>query len=113
MFSLTLVLYLASAAVIGVVAAFAAHNRKTGWKKSRMTLAEAVDCFYADLGLAAESTPPSPVRLVHVSEIPAALDPGEFSFQLMNLRSALGDSAMQPTETAAPNRPELVSVRSR
>ena len=80
---LTLSLYLSAGAVIGLLTALAFHNRRAGWKKSRTTLVEALEDFYSDLGLSVQPlTAPQP----------APSNPSDFSAQLVNLKSALGDA---------------------
>jgi hypothetical protein len=108
MISLTLCLYLCSGLVIGLLVLFSAHNRKTGWKKSRATLSEAIEEFYADLGLAARVNDSSQVRPVGIGE---ACDASEFSLQLVNLRSALGDSQGDSLRVSPEH--ELVPASSR
>ena len=71
MISLTLCLYASSVLTVGLLAAFAIHNQKSGWKKSRMSLHQ--DCRDSNV-----HTRPQDVR--------------GFSFQLINLRNALGES---------------------
>jgi hypothetical protein len=92
--SLTILLYLLSVAVIALLAVFAAHNHRSGWKKTRTTLTEALDDFYDDLGLNVRDTP---ARTTSVS-----LDPGSFSLQLANLQSALGEANSVTAAAAGP-----------
>jgi hypothetical protein len=100
--SLTICLYVTAGLVVGLLAAFAVHNRKVGWKKSRTTLAEALDDLYADLGLSDElmagpgRVEQHPARRHHWvtsrhEEI--LVDPNDFSDQLIRLKMALGESA--------------------
>jgi hypothetical protein len=90
--ALTVWLYISSGVVIGLLVAFAKHNRKVGWKKSRTTLSEALDDFYADLGFSVRA--PEPERSYIVTSRPAEpVDQGDFSDQLIRLKNALGDAA--------------------
>jgi hypothetical protein len=87
MSSLTLGLYSCSAVTIGLLVAFAARNRKAGWKKSRTSLDQALDDLYLDMGLGVNPG-------VHVDEKVSQppVDPGDFSMQLIKLRDGLGES---------------------
>jgi hypothetical protein len=81
-------IYLSAAGAIGVLAAFAAHNRKTGWKKTRPTFVDALSSFYMDLGLATDAhTPSAPVLRQTTTD-----EATDFSLQLLRLRTALGSS---------------------
>jgi hypothetical protein len=100
--SLTICLYVTAGLVIGLLAAFAVHNRKVGWKRPRATLAEALDDLYADLGLSDEPlagpvlVEPHPAERRHwVTSRPEEIlvDPNDFSDQLIRLKMALGESA--------------------
>lgn len=91
--SLTICLYVASGLVIGLLTAFAAHNRKVGWKKSRTSLAEALDDLYADLGLSVEPVEEERRHLVTAQRRVELVDPNDFSDQLIRLKLALGASA--------------------
>jgi hypothetical protein len=71
MISLTLCLYATSVLTVGLLAAFAVHNQKTGWKKSR--------------------TSPN-VEWCEPNVDSGSQDVRGFSFQLVNLRTALGES---------------------
>jgi hypothetical protein len=99
--SLTLWLYIASGVVIGLLAAFAAHNRRVGWKKTRTTLAEALDGLYADLGLSVEPGDSEPGRMTITRRTETAVDPADFSEQLTRLMKALGEAAARPNEVKA------------
>jgi hypothetical protein len=77
--------------------AFAVHNRKSGWKKSRVTLAEALNDLYADLGLSVEPAAAEPHEaerhhLVTSRREEVLVDPNDFSDQLIRLQLALGES---------------------
>jgi len=87
MISLTLGLYACSAVTIGLLIAFAAHNRKAGWKKSRTSLSQALDDLYEDFGLGV-----SPGVNVDEKVSQPAVDPGDFSMQLIKLRDGLGET---------------------
>jgi hypothetical protein len=101
--SLTIWLYVASGVVIGLLSAFAIHNRRSGWKKSRTTLAEALDDLYADLGLSVD-LPQEPERshLMVARREETPVDPSDFSDQLIRLTKALGEAAtVKPNEAMA------------
>jgi hypothetical protein len=91
--SLTIWLYVASGLVIGLLIAFAAHNRKVGWKRSRATLAEALDDLYADLGLSVKLVETERHHVVTTRREDVSVDPTDFSDQLIRLKRALGSSA--------------------
>ena len=116
MSSLTLYLYISSGVVIGLLAAFAAHNRKVGWKKSRTTLAEALDDFYEDLGLGTPVAGMEPQQPFITRKL-VQVDPADFSSQLIRLKGALGDStAVTPQESKVPEgvrEDQLVKVQVR
>jgi hypothetical protein len=112
--SLTIWLYASSVVVIGLLAAFAAHNRRVGWKKSRITLAEALDDLYADLGLSVE--PQQEVERNHVisaQRVGVAVDPTDFSDQLICLSKALGEAASVTPNEAKTGAAHMVPVQAR
>lgn len=76
----------AAIATIGMLALFARHNRKTGWRKERPSLEKALNLFYADSGMEAEEKAP----VAPQTNPAAALS---FSAQLVQLRNALGTTA--------------------
>jgi hypothetical protein len=91
--SLTIWLYVSSGVVIGLLSAFAIHNRRVGWKKSRTTLAEAMDDLYADLGLSVEPAQEAERNyIVMPRRVETGGDPSDFSDQLVRLTKALGES---------------------
>ena len=99
MSSLTIWLYVSSGLVIGLLSAFAIHNRRVGWKKSRTTLAEALDDLYADLGLAIEpSQEIEPSHTIVTKRVESAGDASDFSDQLIRLTKALGEASVKPGE---------------
>jgi hypothetical protein len=79
-------LYAAAFVTISMLALFARHNRKSGWRKLRPSVDKALDRFYADLGVPAEPQAPAVPAVV-------AEDALGFSRQLLDLRQALGNSA--------------------
>ena len=99
--SLTIWLYVSSGVVVGLLSAFAIHNRRVGWKKSRTTLAEAMDDLYLDLGLSVE--PPQETErnyTITPRRVEAGGDPSDFSDQLLRLTKALGEStSVKPIST--------------
>ncbi len=118
MTSLTLCLYVAAGAVIGMLTAFGLHNRRVGWKKSRTTLAEALDDLYADLGLSVAKAEVAPTHFISPRREELPVDAADFSDQLLRLKIALGDvGAVSPREGGLPeNRVrerEMVSVQTR
>jgi cell division protein FtsW (lipid II flippase) len=92
MISLTLYLYASSVLTVGLLAAFAVHNQKSGWKKSRI----------------------SPYQDRRASSLKTSVQDVEgFSFQLINLRNALGNSAgvmVGASQSNGENEAELVAV---
>jgi hypothetical protein len=118
--SVTIWLYISSGLVIGLLSAFAVHNRRVGWKKSRTTLTEALDDFYADLGLSVGPAEQEDIKRMVVSRrVEAKVDPTDFSDQLLRLTTALGEaSRAKPTSGStgdAAKTPEraLVPVQTR
>jgi hypothetical protein len=112
--SLTIWLYVSSAVVIALLSAFAIHNRRVGWKRSRTTLAEALDDLYADLGLGVK--PAEKVEGSHMvthRHIEAAVDPGDFSDQLIRLTQALGETTSLTPNEALPRERKLVPAQVR
>lgn len=87
-----LAIYASGAGLIILMFAFAAHNKKTGWKKIRPTLLEAIHDLYFDLGAQPEITKAAPVIHADSPDL-------EFSTQLLRLRGALGNSNVIATET--------------
>jgi hypothetical protein len=81
-------IYAGGIALIALMVAFSSHNRKTGWKKTRPTMLEALNDLYADLGVGIESSTSS----LPASVAPAAPPDSDFSLQLLKLRGALGNS---------------------
>lgn len=69
---------------------FARQNRKSGWKRVRLSIADALKVFYSDLGLTEQeklsAVPASWAAVSHEEDI-------AFSAQMLRLRSALGASA--------------------
>jgi hypothetical protein len=114
MTSLTLCFYVAAGAVIGMLTAFAVHNRRVGWRKSRTTLAEALDDLYADLGLSVgPGVEQAHTHLVAARREEVPVDPADFSDQLLRLKIALGDgAAATPREDRVRER-EMVPVQPR
>jgi hypothetical protein len=90
-----ILIYASATALIALMVAFASHNRKTGWKKSRPTLLEALNDLYADLGVGSES-PASSLSAPVVNAGPRDTD---FSLQLVKLRGALGNMSTSPQLT--------------
>lgn len=80
-------IYASGAALITLMAAFAVHNKKIGWKRARPTLLEALNDLYADLGVGMDA-PQGSVPTINHSAPPEA----DFSLQLLTLRGALGSS---------------------
>jgi len=83
-------LYGCAALTIATLGMFARQNRKSGWKRVRLSIAEALKVFYSDLGLAEQeklaAVPAEWAPVSHEEEI-------GFSAQMLRLRSALGASA--------------------
>jgi len=72
---------------ITMLGAFARQNRKSGWKRNRLNVVEALETLYADLGLAQpEATPMAGPEWKPVS-VEEAIG---FSAQMLKLRGALG-----------------------
>lgn len=84
MSSLTIYLYSAAVAVICALIAFSKNNRKNGWKKTRVTLAGAMEDLYGEIGRGTELNRPA-AATVYVNTM-------EFTSQLVRLRGALGSS---------------------
>jgi hypothetical protein len=98
-------LYLSAASAIVAIVAFARHNRKTGWTKPRPTVQDALNGFYADLGLVAE--PPAPQIPLPATWSPA--QSADFSLQLLKLRKSLGSARPITVTEASP----VFAVQSR
>lgn len=118
MTSLTIWLYASSGAVIGLLSVFAIHNQRVGWKKSRTTLAEALNDFYSDLGLGVEQSHETErAHIITARRVEAHVDPIDFSDQLIRLTEALGGAAVKPTEATTEetkkSERELVPVQVR
>jgi hypothetical protein len=102
-------LYLSAASVIVVMVAFARHNRKTGWIKPRPTVRDALNGFYADLGLVHDQ-PAQPLPA------PVAFSPAQtadFSLDLLKLRKALGSGTPVIQGEVPAASAEFAPVRSR
>jgi hypothetical protein len=113
MSSLTISLYICSGVVIGLLTAFAAHNRKVGWKKSRTTLTEALDDLYSDLGLNPAVAEAEPLHQLITRKVATRVDPADFSGQLIRLKSALGESTPVPASEPKAQEREMVQVQVR
>jgi hypothetical protein len=90
-----ILIYASATALIALMVAFASHNRKTGWKKSRPTLLEALNDLYADLGVGSES----PAASLPAPVANAGPQDTDFSLQLLKLRGALGSVSTSPQLT--------------
>jgi hypothetical protein len=96
--------YGCAAVTIATLGMFARQNRKSGWKRVRLNMAEAWKVIYSDSGLAEEEKR---------SVVPAEWTPLSreeeigFSVQMLKLRSALGASASVTQESRVTER-ELV-----
>ena len=113
MHSLTPVIYLTAGMAIGILGLFAAHNRREGWRKTRTTLADALDDLYADLGLLPEAANAPNKNVVVPAQPRTVVDPGEFSFQLMNLDQALRESTSSAPAVIRQSEGELVAPQAR
>jgi hypothetical protein len=107
---LTLYLYICSGLTIGLLTAFSVHNRKSGWKKSRTTLAEALECFYSDFGLGEVEPEHARSRQYSVRQTASPVDAGDFTLQLINLKNALGDSTKVTPAAEEAETEEQVAV---
>ena len=103
--SQTIYLYSSAVAMIAVLIGFSRNNRKSGWKKTRTTLAGALRELYADLGLDVGSSERVPA--------PSPINSTDFTLQLLNLRGALGASNPIAATPAAARQEELLPARSR
>ncbi|MCU1263681.1 MAG: hypothetical protein JWO80_6566 [Bryobacterales bacterium] len=91
-------IYISSVVAIGVLALFARHNRKTGWKKQSGAFAQSVSDFYRSAYVE------EPVREEVSLQAPAipswaplgAPEAASFSAQLVNLRASLGTAGTAP-----------------
>ena len=110
-------LYATSVLTIGMLAVFARHNRKTGWKKQPGALGRWIGHFYNDLSMVAEEASVESVsdeNLAVKSRLPAvpswapvtAAESVGFSAQLLHLRSALGAAGAAPASETAPQTRE-------
>jgi hypothetical protein len=94
-------IYISSVVAIGVLALFARHNRKTGWKKQPGAFAQSVSDFYRSAYVEEPAREEVPLQEVQAPAIPswaplAAPEAASFSAQLVNLRASLGTAGTAP-----------------
>jgi hypothetical protein len=105
-------IYGSSILAIGVLALFAGHNRKTGWKRQRGKFAQWLNEFYEGAyvdGVASESVFRETSRPVVTAWTP--LTDSEvigFSQQLIKLRSSLGAAGTSPVFEAPRATREMI-----
>jgi hypothetical protein len=109
MLSLTLGLYACSGLTIALLAAFAAHNRRTGWKRSHASVARAFEDAFTELGWSSDGgTAATPTESQRQTPF-VAEDLADFSLQLVRMRAALGE-ANRVTIASGQARPERTEV---
>jgi len=106
-------IYLSAGMAISILGLFAAHNHRTGWKKTRTNLAEALDDLYADFGLSSEAPISQMNEVAAPSRSNAPVDARGFSLQLINLDKALRESTSTAPRVVEHVEGELTAAQAR